>query len=134
VTLCVEATAVVVTVKVAVVVPCATVTVTGTVAAEVLLLVSETTAPPDGATPSSEIVPVAGVPPNTEAGLTVNDRGAVARTAVFFPTRSTQACPSESETARPVSVRPSRPGIEAGTSSRTQVPIAGRPPIGLFGW
>jgi hypothetical protein len=64
------ATALVVTVNVAVVAAAATVTVAGTVAAAVLLLLSATTAPPDGAGPLRVTVPVDGVPPVTDVGFT----------------------------------------------------------------
>ena len=47
--------------------------VAGTVAAAVLLLTSATDAPPAGAGPLRTTVPVAAVPPVTEAGLNVND-------------------------------------------------------------
>jgi hypothetical protein len=59
----------VVTVNVALVAPDATVTLAGTVAT-VLLLVSETTAPPVGAAPVRVTVPRDAVPPTTLAGLT----------------------------------------------------------------
>ena len=65
------ATVLVVTVKVAVVAFAATVTLAGTLAIEVLLLVSVTTAPPDGALPDSVTVPVEELPPVTEVGLSV---------------------------------------------------------------
>src|SRR5688572_1343135 len=65
------ATVCVVTVNVALVEPAATVTVPGTVAADVLLLVRETTAPPDGAAAVSATVPVDGLPPVTVDGLTL---------------------------------------------------------------
>jgi len=72
------ATGVVVTVKVAVVAPAATVTLDGTVAAAVLLLLSVTTSPPVGAGPLNVTVPVDEVPPVTVAGfkLTVLGTGA----------------------------------------------------------
>ena len=63
----------VVTVKVALVAPAPTVTLAGTVAAPGRLLVRVTTVPPAGAALASATVPVAGVPPVTLAGLTVND-------------------------------------------------------------
>jgi hypothetical protein len=63
-----EVTDLVVTVKVAVVAPAATVTETGTVA-EALLLESATLAPPEGAVPFKVTVPVAEVPPVTLEGL-----------------------------------------------------------------
>jgi hypothetical protein len=63
----------VVMVKVALVAPDATVTVAGTVAAAVLLLVSVTTAPPAGAPPVNVTVPCEAAPPATLAGLTASD-------------------------------------------------------------
>jgi len=66
------ATAIVVTCTVARVSPAATVMLAGTVAAEVLLLDRETTAPPLGAGPLSITVPVDGFPPLTLVGLTVS--------------------------------------------------------------
>jgi hypothetical protein len=61
----------VVTVKVALVAPAGTVTLAGTVAALVLLLTSETTAPPAGAATFRVAVPVELAPPATLPGLTV---------------------------------------------------------------
>src|SRR5882757_4951481 len=66
------ATAIVVTCTVARLSPAATVTLAGTVAAEVLLLDRETTVPPVGAGPLSITVPVDGFPPLTLVGLTVS--------------------------------------------------------------
>lgn len=63
------------TVNVAVVAPAATATLTGTVAAAVLLLVRVTTAPPAGAGPFSVTVPVEEVPPVTDVGLKVTELG-----------------------------------------------------------
>ena len=63
------ATGIVVTLNVAVVPFAAMVTLAGTVAAEVLLLDSVTTAPPEGAGPLNVKVPVEDVPPFTETGL-----------------------------------------------------------------
>ena len=63
-------TALVVTGNGALIAPPATVTLTGTVAANVLLLDSETTAPPTGAGPLSVTVPVEGLPPTTLDGFT----------------------------------------------------------------
>lgn len=64
------ATAAVVTANVALLAPAATVTLPGIVATAVLLLVSDTTAPPLGAAADSVAVPVAPVPPTTVDGLT----------------------------------------------------------------
>ncbi len=67
-------TALVLTVKVALVAPAATVTLEGTVAAAVLLLESATCAPPAGAAPLNVTVPVEDcVPPITLVGLSVSD-------------------------------------------------------------
>src|SRR5882724_7694563 len=66
-------TALVLTVKLAVVAPAARVTLVGTRAAVVLLLESETTAPPDGAAPLNVTVPVEDcVPPVTLVGLSAS--------------------------------------------------------------
>jgi|SRR6266478_4450262 len=67
-------TALVLTVKVALVAPAATVTLEGTLAAAVLLLESATTAPPDGAAPLNVTVPVEDcTPPTTLVGFSVRD-------------------------------------------------------------
>ncbi|HZD32492.1 MAG TPA: hypothetical protein VE779_12625 [Candidatus Angelobacter sp.] len=66
-------TALVVTVNVAVVLPADTVTLPGTVAAEVKLLESVTTAPPEGAGPDSVTVPVEGAGPVTVVGFRVSE-------------------------------------------------------------
>ena len=63
-------TGLVVTVKVAVVAPAATVTDAGTWAAAVFELVRATVAPPVGAAPSKITVPVDVPPPSTEVGFT----------------------------------------------------------------
>jgi hypothetical protein len=68
-----EETARLVTVKVAVVLPAATVTEAGTVAADVLLLDKVTTDPPVGAAPDRVIVPADVVPPVTEVGFRVKE-------------------------------------------------------------
>jgi hypothetical protein len=62
-------TALVLTVKDAVVAPAATVTLEGTVATDVLLLESVTCAPPAGAGPLSVTVPVEEFPPVTVVGF-----------------------------------------------------------------
>jgi hypothetical protein len=66
-------TAVVVTEKVAVVAPAATVTLAGTVATEVLSLDNVTAAPPAGAGVANVMLPVEGVPPATLVGFKVID-------------------------------------------------------------
>ena len=66
------ATALVLTVKVVPVLPAATVTLAGALAAA-LLLDSVTSAPPVGAGPLSVTVPVEGVPPVTLAGLKLSE-------------------------------------------------------------
>jgi hypothetical protein len=67
------ATGLVVMVKVAVVAPAVTATLTGAWAAAVLLLDSVTTAPPAGACPLKVTVPVDGFPPSTDDGLRVTE-------------------------------------------------------------
>ncbi len=68
------ATALVLTVKVALVAPAATVTLEGTVAAVVLLLESVTCAPPAGAGPLSVTVPVEDcAPPTTLVGFSESE-------------------------------------------------------------
>ena len=66
-------TTLVLTVKVALVAPAATVTLEGTRAAFVLLLESATCAPPVGAGPLRVTVPVDEFPPATLAGFTASD-------------------------------------------------------------
>ena len=60
-------------VNVALVAPLGTVTFAGTLATEVLLLDSDTSAPPAGAGPVSVTVPVEGLPPTTLDGFTVRE-------------------------------------------------------------
>jgi len=62
-----------VAVNVAVIAPAATVTLAGTCAAAVLLLLNPTVAPPVGAAPLNVTVPVDEVPPVTLVGFTVTD-------------------------------------------------------------
>src|SRR5712672_1865343 len=72
-------TALVLTVKVALVAPAASVTLEGTLAAAVLLLESATCAPPAGAAPLNVTVPVEDcVPPITLVGLSVSDESVTA--------------------------------------------------------
>jgi hypothetical protein len=73
VTVAEAATALVVTVKVALLAPAATVTLEGTLAAVVLPLESVTCAPPGGAGPLSVTVPVEEFPPITLVGFSVSD-------------------------------------------------------------
>jgi hypothetical protein len=68
-----EPTALVLTVKLALVVPPATVTLAGTVATPVLLLDRLTTAPPPGAAALNVTVPVEELPPVTLDGLRLNE-------------------------------------------------------------
>ena len=67
------ATALVLTVNVALVAPAATVTLEGTLAAAVLLLESVTCAPPAGADPLSVTVPVEEFPPATLVGFSESE-------------------------------------------------------------
>lgn len=66
-------TLLVLTVNVALVLPAATVTLAGTVATDVFGLVSDTTAPPDGALALSATVPVELFPPLTLVGFRFNE-------------------------------------------------------------
>jgi hypothetical protein len=63
----------VVTLNVALVDPAGTVTLSGTVATNVLLLARVTTAPPAGAIPLSLTVPVEELPPTTVVGFRVSE-------------------------------------------------------------
>lgn len=74
-----------VTWKVAVVVPAATVTVEGTVAADGLLLESDTTAPFAGAAELKVTVPVDEVPPVTEVGFRTTDETVAELTVKVAP-------------------------------------------------
>src|SRR5262245_52098186 len=67
------ATPLVLTVKVALVAPAATVTLAGTLPTVVLLLVREICAPPAGAAALSVTVPVEEFPPMTLAGLSASE-------------------------------------------------------------
>jgi hypothetical protein len=66
--------------NVAVVAPEATVTLAGTVATELLLALSITSAPFTGAGPFSVTVPVDELPPRTDVGLTVTELSVAAVT------------------------------------------------------
>jgi hypothetical protein len=70
----------VVTINVVDLAPTATVTVGGTVATAVLLLVRATMMPPVGAGPLSVTVPVDGLPPTTLVGLSVTEDNVAAVT------------------------------------------------------
>jgi len=63
----------VVTVKVALALPLATVTLAGTLATELLLLDNETTAPPFGAGALRVTVPIEVLPPTTLVGFSVSE-------------------------------------------------------------
>ena len=79
-------TAFVLTVKVAVVVPAATVTLDGTVATAVLLLESWMVTPAGGAAPLRVTVPLDGLPPTTFGGFNFNEDKAgrvIVNVAVF---------------------------------------------------
>jgi hypothetical protein len=78
-----DVTVLVVTVKVAVVLPAATVTVPGTVATDVRLLESATTTPPVGAAPESVTVPVDGAGPLTVVGFKLSALNVGAVTVKF---------------------------------------------------
>jgi len=79
------ATAYVVILKVALLLPAATLTVSGTVAAEVLLLVSPTAIPPAGAVAVNVTVPVELVPYITVAGLTLTELSAAGAGVTVSP-------------------------------------------------
>jgi len=80
-----EATGCVVTVKVLLVLPAATVTLAGTVATAVLLLDIVTTAPPLGAAALSVTVPVEELPPTALVGLTVTEESVADWAGGFTP-------------------------------------------------
>jgi hypothetical protein len=66
----------VVTVNVPLTLPAGTRMLAGTLARRLLLVLSETTAPPAGAGPFRRTVPVAGVPPLTVVGFNVSEDSA----------------------------------------------------------
>ena len=76
------ATGALATVNVAVLAPEATVTLAGTVATEVLLLLIVTRAPPDGAGPFSVTVPVDDLPPRIDIGVNVTELSVAATAGV----------------------------------------------------
>ena len=84
-------TAEVVMAKVALVAPAEMVTLGGTLAVALLLLDSETTAPPVGAAPLSVTVAVEEVPPWTDAGFSTREDtvggGVTVREAAWVPPR-----------------------------------------------
>ena len=75
-------TALVVIVNVALLAPAATVTLAGTVAADVLSLDNDTSAPPAGAGPLIVTVPVEGLPPCTLDGFTCRELNAASGVTV----------------------------------------------------
>jgi hypothetical protein len=110
------ATAAVATANDALVTPAATVTLAGTVAAPVLLLLSATVAPPDGAEADKVTVPVDPFPPTTDDGLTVMaDSAAVAGAAPGVKRRVAENGPN--------------PPAEFRARTRHHNCCAGRPPI-----
>jgi hypothetical protein len=81
------------TVKVALWAPAGTVTLAGTVATPVLLLLNVTTVPPAGATSSSITVPCEVLPPWTEVGLSANVAGVTGKGAGFTLSVADSAAP-----------------------------------------
>jgi hypothetical protein len=144
-----EATPKVVTVKVAVEAPAATVTDAGTVAAAVFEEESVTAAPPAAAMPVSVTVPVELVPPSTLAGARVTDvsaAGVTVSVAVWVTPAQTAVIVTEVEEATPsvVTVKvfveaPAGTVTEAGTvaapvfeeDSVTTTPPAGAGPVSV---
>jgi len=122
--------------------PAETVTLAGTVAAEVLLLASVTTAPPVGATPFNVTVPVEVVPPINAVGLKDTDDSAGELTVnvvlcvpLYVPeiVTGTVALTAEVATVKAAVVAPAKTVTLAGTVAAevlllTSVTTA--PPIG----
>jgi hypothetical protein len=94
-----EATELVRTVNVALVAPRGTVTLEGTVATAVLLLESDTSAPPVGAGPVSVTVPVDECPPVTVVGFSESEASETAEEAGAASKSRTAGLGSLSETA-----------------------------------
>lgn len=92
-------TALLLTGKVALVAPAATVTLEGTVANVVLLLESVTCAPPEGAGPLRVTVPVEEFPPVTLVGLSESEERETAARAEDSSKSNTAGLGSFSETA-----------------------------------
>lgn len=89
-----EKTRLVLTVKFALVFPADTVTLDGTVATEVLLLESVTTAPPEGAAAVRVTVPVELFPPLTLVGLRVNEERVTVPAGVMVNVACCELLPS----------------------------------------